>query len=134
MRYNTFKRSFIPWVLLLLLVTCIAVPPWGDFPQNDDWVHAKAVQRQLEDLTGPYRGHPFCTSSLVGLVYWGALFARVFGFSFDTLRMSTLVLCFFLGWGAALRGRDAGLPRRPVPLSAALASFSPTRLVPSFSF
>ncbi len=134
MRYNTFKRSFIPWVLLLLLVTCIAVPPWGDFPQNDDWVHAKAVQRQLEDLTGPYRGHPFCTSSLVGLVYWGALFARVFGFSFDTLRMSTLVLSFFLAWGVALCGREAGLPRRLALLCGAIAWSSPIVLVLSYSF
>lgn len=117
-----------------MLVTFVAVPPWGDFPQNDDWVHAKAVQRQLEDLTGPYLGHPFCASTLTGLVYWGALFTRIFGFSFNTLRFSTLVLSFFLAWGVALCGREIGLPRRLALLCALMVWSSPIVLVVSYSF
>ncbi len=132
MMYNSVKQSFIPPLLLLLLVTFVAVPPVGDFPQNDDWVHAKAVERQLEHLY--YRGHPFCTSSLAGQVYWGAAFAKVFGFSFNTLRASTLVLSVFLAWGVALCGREAGLPRRLALLCGALAWTSPIVLVLSYSF
>jgi len=117
-----------------MLATFVAVPPWGDFPQNDDWVHAKAVQRQLEDLSGPYQGHPFCASTLAGQVYWGALFTRIFGFSFNTLRFSTLVLSFFLAWGVALCGREMGLPRRLALLCALIVWTSPIVLVVSYSF
>ncbi len=81
----------------LLLIGCvwlgmaILVRPIGEFPLNDDWVYARAVQSIIEtghfDLSqGPG------TPNLISQAFWGALFCLPYGFSFTALRFSTLVL------------------------------------------
>jgi hypothetical protein len=69
----------------------ILVNPLGNFPLNDDWVYARAVQSILQkgylDLS---TGHT--AANLFSQAYWGALFCLPFGFSFTALRFSTLTL------------------------------------------
>ncbi len=92
MRMRAFPDDRYP-VLLIVGVWCamvVAVNPIGDFPLNDDWVYAAAVRNWLEH--GRFEVHGFSSANVGPLVYWGALFAEAFGFSFTTLRASTLVL------------------------------------------
>ncbi len=73
------------WLLLVILVN-----PVGEFPLNDDWSYARAVQSLVEhgrlELTG------FTSMPLISQVLWGALFCLPFGFSFTALRVSTIML------------------------------------------
>lgn len=96
-------------------LTLILVPPSGEFPLNDGWIFAGAVKTWLE--TGHYQGHPFAAVNLIGHACWGKCFAALFGFSFEVLRWSTLVLWLLAAWAVAL----AALLLRARPPAAALA-------------
>jgi hypothetical protein len=71
--------------LVLLLVS-----PAHEYPIIDDWNHAVSVQTML--ATGRYVAPPTMQANLVGLTVWGALWAKLFGFSFSTLTASVLAL------------------------------------------
>jgi len=86
----------IPWpdilavaaLAVLWIAMALAVNPAGDFPLDDDWSYAKAVKGLLE--TGRVRLTEWTFMSLVGQVYWGALFCLPYGFSYTALRVSSL--------------------------------------------
>lgn len=83
------SRDWI-WFILAWLFLIFLVNPIGEFPLNDDWGYAKVVQHLIE--TGEYRPGTWPVMTLFTQVWWGAAFAKVFGFSFTILRISTLVL------------------------------------------
>lgn len=97
------------------LFTLVLVPFFGEFPLNDDWIYARAVQDWLAE--GHYEGHPFATASLYGQAAWGRLFCLPWGFSFTALRCSTLVLWLV----TALSVSASVLQFRAHPAVAALA-------------
>ncbi|HEY3293981.1 MAG TPA: glycosyltransferase family 39 protein [bacterium] len=76
------------WILFALLVN-----PVGEFPVNDDWGYSKAVNSlvsggHLQFLQG------WAQTTFIAQLFWGALFALPFGFSFTALRISGLVAGF----------------------------------------
>ncbi|MEM9930155.1 MAG: hypothetical protein AAF840_10075, partial [Bacteroidota bacterium] len=73
------------WLLALLVVE-----PVGEFPLNDDWAYALSVKNWLE--TGQFGIIDWPAMSLFAQIVWGTAWAKVFGFSFTILRVSTLVL------------------------------------------
>jgi 4-amino-4-deoxy-L-arabinose transferase-like glycosyltransferase len=73
------------WVAAVLLVD-----PRGDFPLNDDWAYAVAVERLLTD--GVFRPPGWAGMTLLTQALWGAAAAAIAGFSHTVLRLSTLVL------------------------------------------
>jgi hypothetical protein len=125
-------RSLLFPLAVVLSVAVVAVPPTGNFPLNDDWIHAKAVQGLVE--TGTYQGHPYCAATLVAQAYWGALFCKLFGFSFVTLRISTLVLALIGAWLLARSALVCGAPRGLALLGAIMVATNPLVLNLSFSF
>ena len=76
-------------LLLWLLAVCL-VQPTGNFSINDDWSYGTAVKHLLK--TGHFQLVWNTTPALVTQVLWGAVFCKLFGFSFVTLRASTLVM------------------------------------------
>ena len=60
---------------------------------QDDWAYIKTVYNFLQ--TGVLRINEWTATSLVFQVYWGALFAKIFGFSPKILHLSTLTLFYF---------------------------------------
>jgi hypothetical protein len=82
---NDLMIVFAFWVVSLLLVW-----PVGNFPLNDDWAFARSVKRLLE--TGVYYPTPWAAMPLFSQTLWGALFCLPTGFSFNALRISTLVM------------------------------------------
>lgn len=62
----------------------------GNFPLNDDWAFARSVKVLMD--TGSFQLTGWMSMPVITQVYWGYLFTSVFGFSFEVLRYSTLVL------------------------------------------
>ncbi|MCP4641037.1 MAG: glycosyltransferase family 39 protein [bacterium] len=127
-----FGESLAAPVALLVLATALIVPPTGDFPLNDDWVYAKTVKWSLEQ--GQYVGHPFSQATFLAQALWGALWTAAFGFSFVTLRISTLVLAGVALWATARTARECGASRGAALLCAAVLWANPLFLNLSYTF
>lgn len=95
-------------ILLAFLALVILVNPFHDYPVQDDWDYARTVAMLLK--TGAFERSQIAQASEVASALWGALFAVLFGFSFNTLRFSTLVLSaaslliFYATLGALVHG------------------------------
>lgn len=103
------RESLLVPILVLELAVVGLVPPRGDFPLNDDWIYAAMVPPLVTDFT--YVNHPYTVPIAVAQVVWGALFCWVFGLSYVTLRVSTLVLAAIGGWAVAKSAMACGLSR-----------------------
>lgn len=77
-------------ITFLFGIAILLANPKGDFPLNDDWSYGIAVKRFLE--TGNYYPTNWTSMSLITQVLWGAVFTGIFGFSFEILRLSTLII------------------------------------------
>ena len=75
---------------VLFLVQVLLVPPFGNFPLNDDWTAALSVQAFVE------HGEIYYPSWLSAMshvpILYGILATKLFGFSFVVLRVGTLLL------------------------------------------
>ena len=92
---TTRLKSALKWLsgyrlalIGLWLAATLLVDPRGNFALDDDWVYAAAVKHLL--LTNHFR-LPWCSASLLTEALWGAAVCKLFGFSFVTLRIATLV-------------------------------------------
>ncbi len=107
-------REYVIAALVLAAVygiCLLAAPPQRDFPLLDDWAYAQSVRHLLD--TGQLRISEWASTTLVFQVYWGALFAKLWGgFSFTALSSSTLVFGFIasLGLYDLLRQLDLDAP------------------------
>jgi hypothetical protein len=129
---TSHRKLYFLSFLAIALVTGLLVSPVGDFLLNDDWIFAKAVERLLQH--GSYRGHEYLNATFVAQAYWGALFCKVFGFSFTTLRVSTLVLWTLTAWSASLCALSLGLSRTLALGFGALVQTNAIVLSLSYSF
>ena len=77
----------LSYVLLIALVN-----PMGNFPINDDWAYARSVLSLVEN--GEFHLLDWGAMTLISQVLWGALWVKVFGFSFEVLRFSTIFMGF----------------------------------------
>jgi len=119
-------------VLALWLVAVALVGVGGDFPLSDDWAYAHVV-RSLGEGRG-FDLLPWTGASLVLQVLYGAAACSLTGFSYGTLRVTTLVMSA-VGVAAffALLGR-LGANQRSAAFGAALLAFSPLWFNLSFTF
>jgi hypothetical protein len=129
--YLTKHSIFFPFVFLSFCLLLL-ISPIGEFPLNDDWIYTKTVQHLLE--TGHYQAHPYLNATLVLQAYWGALFCKIFGFTFTTLRCSTLVLSCINAWAVARCGLSLGLSRFWSLLCGTVVMTNPLMLGLSYSF
>jgi hypothetical protein len=121
-------------ILALLFAALLALTnPTGSFPLNDDWSYGKAVKNLVEK--GEYRLTNWTSMPLLTQVLWGALFSLPAGFSFTSLRLSTLVLSFLALLSLVLIAR-ASAKSRPglVLLGPLLLLFNPVYLDLSCTF
>ena len=117
----------ILWSLLLLLIQ-----PIVNFPLNDDWSYAFAVQSWVEDGNLEYRG--WMSMTLFAQVVWGSLFAKVFGFSFTILHLSTLVLAFWGSFFTYLLAKSFRINHYIALFIALIITLNPIYLNLSFTF
>lgn len=88
------RRDDGRWSDLLLMSGLWAAMVWianpiGNFPLNDDWTYGVSVKALVEEGRMFYLTEWAC-KTLVGHVFWGALFCLPFGFSYTALRFSQL--------------------------------------------
>jgi Dolichyl-phosphate-mannose-protein mannosyltransferase len=132
----SFSKSTLgnPYLLLSLVwwVLAIFVNPLGEFALNDDWAYAKNVYYLAEE--GRFKFSTWPAMTLMTQMLWGALWSKIFGFSFSVLRLSVLVL----GWATVLltyklleRWTDN---RRSALFGAFLLAFNPMFFCLSYSF
>jgi len=87
---------------LLYLTSILFIVPFGEFAINDDWIFVRQVEAALRDnfimslLVDP----SFILQNLVGYAW-----ASVFGFSFTSLRILTILLTLLLGFGVYLSSK-----------------------------
>lgn len=82
------KNKYICFLLALYLIAELIVNPRGNFPLNDDWTYGKSVLSLF--LEGKYNIGT-SASTLWTHLMWGFGFTKIFGFSFEVLRASTIV-------------------------------------------
>jgi len=92
MQRNSFRNHFLLLAALTVLwiAMIIIANPIGNFPLNDDWMYARSVFYFITQ--GKYKVTESYSPVLISQVWWGTLFCLFKGFSFTTLRISTLVL------------------------------------------
>jgi 4-amino-4-deoxy-L-arabinose transferase-like glycosyltransferase len=130
-QYAIYQSIALPFVMLWIVLVWV-ISPMGEFPLNDDWIYTKTVEHLL--ATGQYKAHPYLNATLIAQSYWGALFCKIFGFSFSVLRVSTLALAFVNTWAVAKSGIALGFSRNLALLCGAIIATSPLVLQLSYSF
>jgi hypothetical protein len=98
----------------ILLLAIGLIRPYGECGVNDDWSYTKTALDLAQ--TGQLRYNGWAAAMLGAQAYWGAVFIKLFGFSFLVTRLSTLPLA--LGCSLLIYA----LHRR-AQLSAALSIF-----------
>jgi hypothetical protein len=79
------------YLLLLLFFLAVAfVNPLRQVMIQDDWAYALTVRHLL--ATGEYRLNDWAAANMPVQIYWAALLARIFGYTFAVLHCSTLIL------------------------------------------
>jgi hypothetical protein len=110
----------------------VVVDPRADVSILDDWCYAISVERILNGQG--FEVSPWSSTFPPVLIWWGTLFAWIGGFSFTSLRLSTLVL-----WLGGTLGSYGGLRALGCGAGAALFGaltivFYPIAFVLAFSF
>ena len=72
------------------MAVLLAAWPFSGMSFNDDWTWAYTVKRLNE--TGHLTYNGWSSPSVIAQAYWGLLWVKVFGFSFNVLRISSLPL------------------------------------------
>ena len=124
--FDFFLLTILWWVAVVL------VNPLGDFPLNDDWSYAIAVQRMLE--TGDFRPLGWTSSALITQTLWGTAFCSIFGFSFEVLRGATLVVSVLGIFTTYLLALQLKLSRKTAFFLALYIVFNPLWFALSFTF
>lgn len=104
----------------------------GDFPLSDDWSYAFTARGLCE--TGTLRFLPWTGASVVLQAWYGAALCALVGFSFTTLRASTLVLATLGAIGFLLMLRHAGVRGGALALGTALFALNPLYVNLAFTF
>jgi hypothetical protein len=125
------------WRALLILAlwfaaAAIAVGAHRDIPVIDDWTYAWSVERLLHD--GRIEVLDWSAVYPLGHSLWGAAWSLVLGFSFTTLRLSTLALSFLATCALYLILRELDARPRIALLGALTVAANPAVLLLSSSF
>jgi 4-amino-4-deoxy-L-arabinose transferase-like glycosyltransferase len=119
-------------ILAVFAVGWLLVGPRANVPVIDDWVYAWSVEHLLD--TGRVQVLDISAFYPIAQILWGALFARLMGFSFVVLRISTVVLAVFGCWAVYLTLRELDCRRSTALLGALALAFDPVYFALSFSF
>lgn len=119
-------------IALICCLCVVVINPLGNFPINDDWSFAQAVQRLL--ATGDFRPTGWTGMTLITQTFWGALFCLPVGFSFNALRLSTLTMALLGILATYFLMRELRQPRWLGIVVALTLAFSPIFNLLSFTF
>ena len=108
------QHALLPMALAAFALTVLFVNPVRETAVEDDWAYALTVQHLLD--TGTYQLHDWAAANMPFQICWGGVLAGLLGYSFSSLRISTLLLAFvgliafyFLAMEHGLNRSQAGL-------------------------
>jgi hypothetical protein len=119
-------------LVIFFVGAAIAVGAYRDVPVMDDWAYAWSVERLLH--RGRLEVLDWSAVYPVGPALWGAAWSLVLGFSFATLRLSTLVLALVASGALYLILRELETPPRLALFGALSMAANPVFLLLSSSF
>jgi len=119
-------------VFAAFVASLLIIPTMANVPVSDDWVYSRSV----EILVRNQHLHILDLSvvTLVFQVVWGATFSILFGTSFGSMRLSTLVIFMLSGWALYGICRELGVSRSRSALGVGTYLFNPLTFVLAFSF
>ncbi len=120
------------WVAFLWLAGLVFVRPWGNFPLNDDWSFGRTVKHFVEHHD--FRPCSWSAMPLVTNTFWGALFCLPTGFSFDALRISTLVAALLGMFAVYKLVKMSRAPEWLAVMTALVLGFNPIFFPLSYTF
>lgn len=125
------------WLASATLVVVNVVVGWvigahGDFPLSDDWAYAWPVRSLCE--SGKLELLPWSGASCLVQMWYGAVLCKVFGFSFEVLRVSTLILGIAADIGVYAFARVLGVSATVSLFAALVFALSPLRVNLGFTF
>jgi 4-amino-4-deoxy-L-arabinose transferase-like glycosyltransferase len=132
LRETVYRSWPILAVSILFAATAFVVPTMAPVAVGDDWVYARSVEILLHDHQ--VKILDLSVTTLVFQVFWGALFAKLFGLSFGVLRLSTVAIVGLSGIACYGLCRELGVSRGRSALGAAAYLFHPLAYVLAFTF
>lgn len=115
-----------------MVAAFLAVNPFVNLPFDDDWSYSFTVRQLLS--TGHITYNGWSAPILVTHALWGAMFCKMFGYSFIVLRFSTLPLDIGVAVFAYLLARSADLRPAPAMCLSLMVCISPLFLPLALSF
>lgn len=115
------------WLVLLLIIGYA-----GNFAQNDDWAYALTTRTLVE--TGSLKLDNWVATNLLTNVLWGAAFAWLLGFSYESLRISTLVAAYLCLGLTYLIATSLGARRSTAAIAALSTMAFPLFLLHAYGF
>jgi len=125
------RAALVGLTLIMLAVVPLTYSP-ADIPLIDDWTYAWSVGHFLQ--TGALRMLEWSAHYPLAQILWGALYSRLFGFSFAVLRLSTLVLAWAGLFAFYLTLRELEIRPLPASLGAVMLLCNPVVFMLSHSF
>lgn len=119
-------------VLSAYIISAFIVPTMAPVAVGDDWVYTRSVEYLV--LHHQLKVLDLAVVTLIFQIFWGGLFAFIFGMSFGIVRVSTLAVMFLSG--IALYGlcRELNVSRGRSALGTAVYLFNPLAYVLGFTF
>jgi hypothetical protein len=127
------RMSFGFYTLLLIVVFVIGlINPIREMMTHDGWAYALSVRHLL--ATSEYRLHDWAAANMPVQIYWAAFLARILGYTFIVLRLSTLVLLLVALISFYWLLRYSGIADHEASLLTLAMVASPVVLFLSFTF
>jgi Dolichyl-phosphate-mannose-protein mannosyltransferase len=128
-----FKAQLPAILCALTLPFCaLLIRPCAEMGINDDWSYIKTAQVLAQTGHIVYNG--WAAAMLGWQLYLGALFVKLFGFSFTTVRLSTLVVAMATAYLLQRTFVRAGIHQWNATLATMTFILSPLFLPLTFSF
>jgi 4-amino-4-deoxy-L-arabinose transferase-like glycosyltransferase len=133
-RSLVLPRSLWPLagVVATYVLAAFLIPTLAPVAISDDWTYARSVEYLVND--GRFHILSVAAATQVFQLFWGALFAEVFGMTFGALRLSTVVLVFLSGLAFYGLCRELRVSRERSALGTAVYLFNPILFAISYSF
>jgi 4-amino-4-deoxy-L-arabinose transferase-like glycosyltransferase len=123
---------YVAGLVAFFVVAAVAIGAGRDVPVIDDWTYAWSVEQLLDH--GRLAVLDWSAVYPVGPALWGAGWSMVFGFSFGTLRLSTLLLAGVASGALYFLLRELDASPRVALLGALTVAANPAFLLLASSF
>jgi 4-amino-4-deoxy-L-arabinose transferase-like glycosyltransferase len=134
LRQLTVPRSLRPLVAVIAtyLLAMLVIPTMAPVAISDDWTYTRSVEYLIEE--GRFHILSVAAATQVFQLFWGALFAGLFGMTFGALRLSTVVLVLLSGLAFYGLCRELRVSRERSALGTAVYLFNPVLFALAYTF